>query len=114
MSKRGTNDQQHIMNALDAGDYSYVWEKVKFIGFKKMPRINERYMIFFDIVQKFDTEKNNNFIQFYSSYIGYASTNYRNSRITQTRGVLDRCKNEYVSPTDCRGYPIAKDMRNWH
>ena len=114
MSKRGTNDQQHIMDALDIGDYEYVWEKVKYIGYKKIPSINERYLIFNDIVGDFDTEKNNNFIQYYSSYIGYSANNSRNSRITTTRGVLDRCKREYISPTDCKGFPIASYMRKWH
>jgi hypothetical protein len=114
MSRRGTNDQQHIMDALDRGDYNYVWEQVKFIGFKKIPSINERYSIYWDIVTQFNTEQNNNFIQYYSSYMGYSANNSRNSRITTTRGVLDRCKREYISPTECKGFPIAADMRNWH
>ncbi len=114
MSKRGTNDQQHIIDALDRGDYEYVWENVKYIGYKKMTDINQRYLIFCDVVAQFDTEKNNNFIQYFSSYIGYSANNSKNSRITQSRGVLDRCKREYISPTTCDGYPIAKDLRNWH
>ena len=88
MSKRGTNDQQHIIDALDRGDYDYVWEKVKYIGYKKIPDINERFLIFYDIVSNFDTEKNNNFIQYYSSYIGYSANNSRNSRITTRRARL--------------------------
>ena len=114
MSKRGTNDQQHIMDALDRGAYEYVWEKVKYVGYKKVVSINERYLIFYDIVADFETEKNNNFIKYYLNHIGYASNNSRNSKITQSRGVLDRCKREYISPTECNGYPIAKDMRKWH
>ncbi len=114
MSKRGTNDQQHIIDALNKGDYNYVWEKVKYIGYKKMPDINDRYIIFCKKVKDFDTEKNNNFIQWYSQYIGYNSSNVKNSRITQSRGVLDKCKNEYISPTDCKGFPIVKDIKNWH
>ena len=33
MSKRGTNDQQHIIDAIDRKDYGYVWEQVKFVGY---------------------------------------------------------------------------------
>ena len=46
MSKRGTNDQQHIIDAIDRKDYGYVWEQVKFVGYKKLPDINDRYTVF--------------------------------------------------------------------
>ena len=113
MSKRGTNDQQHIIDAIDRKDYGYVWEQVKFVGYKKLPDINDRYTVFNKAIKLFDTELNNNFIQFYLSRIGFATSKVKNSRITQSRGVIDRCKNEYISPTDCEGHPIAKEMRKW-
>lgn len=114
MSKKGTNDQQHIMDALDKGNYDYVWEHVKFVGFKEIPDIYERYSVFCDIVKSFDTEKNNNFIQYYKSYLKYAASNVMNSRIIKSNGVLNQVKTETISPTDCKGKPIVKNTKNWH
>ena len=66
-----TNDQEKIIEAIDAKNYKYVWEQVKFIGYSKVRDINVRYMLFFEIVQKFITEKNNNFIYYYKKQLGY-------------------------------------------
>lgn len=113
MSKRGTNDQQHIIDAIDRGDYDYVWEKVKWIGYKKLD-FNERYSVFWSIIEKFDTEKNNNFIQYFSERIGYAANKSSESTVTSSRGVISKCKTETISPTECKGYPIAADLKKWH
>ena len=110
-----TNDQQHIIDALSVADYMYVWEKVKFVGYKKVPDMNDRNLIFWDVVTKFDYTINNNFIHYYSKHLGYYSNSKNDTFIIPTsRGVIGHLKSEYISPTECNKSKIAKDLRNWN
>lgn len=115
MSKKGTNDQQHIIDALEAKDYDLVWEKVKYIGYKHISSMEDRYIIFFSIVEKFDTEKNNNFICWYKNYLKYANGyDFKGNRLTSNRHIHHILINEYISPTDdCGNSNIAKKLKDW-
>lgn len=114
MSKQGTNDQAHIIEALQRGDYKYVWECVKYIGYKKVPNINTRYMIFYDIVEDFDYEKNNNFICFYKTRLNYYSADELSTfYVSRNRNIINKLKQEYISPTDCENSKLTKILRKW-
>ena len=114
MSNKGTNDQQHIIDALIRKDYKYVWENVKYIGYKKVTDINERYMIFCDIVGKFDYNLNNNFICYYMTQLGfYAADECSTYYVSRNRTVINYLKNENISPTDCKKSKITRELKNW-
>jgi hypothetical protein len=115
IKKQTPNDQQHIIDALAVCDYMYVWEKVKYVGYKKVADLNERYMIFCDIVDEFRYEENNNFIHFYLQRLTFYSASKNETYfVPLSRGVINRLKREYISPTDCEESKIAKDLRNWN
>jgi hypothetical protein len=114
MARKGTNDQQHIIDALMTKNYKYVWEQVKYIGYLKVADINTRYMIFCDIVEEFDYVKNNNFICFYTTRLGYytadeCSTYY----VSRNRNVINNLKSENISPTECKKSKITRQLKDW-
>ena len=114
MSKKGTNDQQHIMDALIAKNYKYVWEQVKYIGYNKVSDINERYMIFCDVVENFDYEKNNNFICYYSTQLGYyAADELTTFYVSRNRSIINSLKSEYISPTECKKSKLTRILKDW-
>ena len=109
-----TNDQQHIIDALSVQDYAYVWFQVRGVGYNKISDISERYTIFCDIVGQFDYTSNNNFIHFYKQRLTYYKASKNETYyLSNSRGVTNRLKNEYVSPTECEESKITKDLRNW-
>lgn len=111
---KNTNDQQHIIDALSVNDYAYVWEKVKYVGYKKVPDMNERYLIFYSVVDKFKYEENNNFIHYYLQRLTFYSASKNETYFVPTsRGIIGRLKTEHISPTDCENSKIAKDLKNW-
>lgn len=108
------NDQQHIIDALSVCDYAYVWEKVKFVGYKKVADISERYMIFCNVVDKFDYEVNNNFIHFYLQRLTFYNASRNDTYyVPASRGIISKLKSEYISPTDCEDSKITQDLKNW-
>ena len=116
MSKRGTNDQQHIIDALAEKNYKYVWEQVKYIGYKKVADINDRYMIFYDVVEEFDYEKNNNFICFFSTRLGYYAADELHTStfyVSRNRSIINNLKSEYISPTDCKKSKLTRQLKEW-
>lgn len=113
--KQQPNDQQHIIEALSICDYMYVWQKVKWIGYRKVSDIKERYLIFCDVVENFRYEENNNFILYYSQRLGfYSASKNETFLVPASRGIISRLKQEYISPTECDESKIAKDLRNWN
>ncbi len=113
-NKQSTNDQEHIINALQKGDYKYVWEQVKYIGYKQVPDINVRYMIFYDIVEDFDYENNNNFIYFYKARLNYYNADELSTfYVSRNRNIINKLKQEYISPTDCEKSKLTKILRKW-
>lgn len=108
------NDQQHIIDALSLGDHMYVWQQVKFIGYKKIADINERYAIFCKVVEKFDCEQNNNFIKFYTDHLKFhASYQNKTFYVSSNRSIISKLKRENISPTDCDDSSITKELKNW-
>lgn len=110
-----TNDQQHIIDALKRKDYLYVWEQVKGIGYKKVKNINDRFVIFNDIVDKFDYENNNNFIQFYITRLNYHNIDSQPTfRVSKNRRVNNTLISEHISKTECKHSKTARILSNWH
>ena len=109
-----TNDQKHIIDALINQDYDYVWEQVKYVGYKKVSDMNERYMIFCDVVENFDYDKNNNFICYYSTQLGYYIADKLNTfYVSRNRSIINNLKNEYISPTECSKSKITRILKEW-
>jgi len=108
------NDQQHIIEAIAVEDHMYVWQQVKYIGYKKVADINDRYVIFCSVIEKFDYTQNNNFIKFYSDHLKY-SASYTNKTfyVSTNRSIINKLKRENISPTDCDNSSITKELKNW-
>lgn len=113
--KQTPNDQQHIIDALAKQNYSDVWNEVKYIGYRKVADMNERYLIFWDIVKNFKWQENNNFIHYYLQHLAFYSASKNETFVVpSSRGVIARLKSEYISPTECEESRIAKALRNWN
>ena len=113
MPKKGTNDQGHIIEALKQKNYYYVWEQVKYVGYEDEPNMNRRFIIFSRAAKDFDTEKNNNFIYFYKKYLKYLSFSKNDTFFTTDNyRVIQRLKNEHISPSD-KQVGLAKYLKDW-
>lgn len=116
MPKKITNDQGHIIKALAQKDYKYVWEQVKYIGYNKVKDINERCLIYYNIVEKFNYIENNNFIYYYSRQLGFSKMDENATFfMTRTRGVIEALKTERICPTgNHSGSKIVEEIsENW-
>lgn len=109
------NDQQHIIDAISVGDYDYVWEAVKFVGYKKQKNIYERKAKFCQIVSEFDYKVNNNFIKFYMDRLGYFDpyTSYSSFYLNRTRSVNDALARNCISPEPQDDSLLVKELINW-
>ena len=113
--KQVNNDQGDIIEALDFGDYNYVWDRVKPIGYKIIPDMYERYSIFNDLVEKFKPAENNNFIKWYMSQLKFIQADKNETfYLPSSRSVIGKLKKEYISPTDCEGSHITKELKLWN
>lgn len=113
--KKGTNDQEHIIQAIIRKDYMYIWEQVKWIGYQDEPDINKRLRCFSEIVTKFDPEKNNNFIQFYKDRLNYKALNKPvNYIFSDNRKINKETRYQSISPTDDTTSKTANEIKNWN
>lgn len=109
-----TNDQGDIIQALKDKNFRFVWEHVKYVGFKDVPDINERYLICYNAANQFDPEKNNNFILFYKNYLKYFRYDQNETfRVTSSRVNIKRLKAQAISPTKGSGYKMIDELRKW-
>lgn len=114
MGKKTPNDQGYLIDALRKGDYKFVWEKVKYIGYQTVPNINTRCMIFYDIVEDFDYDANNNFIHFYKTRLKYHSADELSTYyVSRNRSIINKLKQEHISPTDCEKSKLTRLLRRW-
>lgn len=65
--------QEEIIKAIDEDKPMKLWSLVKFIGYQKMPSINERKLVFLGAYKSFDRNVNNNFVNYYNKCIMYQS-----------------------------------------
>lgn len=75
MGRRSIKGQEEIQKALDDKDPFALWKLVMFVGYKKIPSINERKLIFLRTYKDFDESVNDNFIAYYSKCIHYTMLN---------------------------------------
>lgn len=61
-----------------------LWNQVKYIGYKKIPSMATRKLVFFKAYNNYDPEKNDCFVAYYSQYINYAASDIYRGR----RGIL--------------------------
>lgn len=110
-----TNDQGDIIEALREKNYIYAWEKVKYVGFKDVPDINERHLVFYIAAQRFNTEINNNFIIFYKQYLRYFRLDQNETfRVTTSRPNIKRLKEQAISPTKGSDSKIIDELKKWN
>lgn len=115
MARKGTNDQDHIVEAIKKGNRHYVWEQVKFVGTMFIRDIDERFLIFNKCFDKFDPERNNNFIHFYRKYLSYnklTNDDREYSRLTSNRNVINILKSQVSTPTE-NVQAIIEDLKEW-
>lgn len=115
MSKKVTNDQGHIIEAIRKKNYIYAWENVKYVGYDVIRDMNERMMLFFEIVQDFDCEKNNNFIKFYLTRLNYCKLDKNETFVfTKNRKIIKELKAEDISPSETTKSPTVNELKNWN
>ena len=98
--KKGTNDQDKIIEAIKKGDYKYAWDHVKYIGINSEKNMNRRYLIFKKAFNDFDAKRNNNFILFYKNYLRYFKfLDPRATLFTTKYQTIIKLNEEKISPT---------------
>lgn len=107
------NGQFLILKALEEGDYMAAWNCVCRIGHNKMKNESDRMLIFGQAIRTFDTEKNNNFIDYYSRRIGYyINTHRENWYLTPTKSVNNKLVNQSKSPEE-DVTPMIAELSTW-
>lgn len=115
VAKKGTNDQQHIIDALRVHDYVYVWEIVKWIGIQEVANPYERCNKFYAMVKEFDYKSNNNFINFYKKRLKYYDPFLDDESIVgRSKNVISHIIQEKISPTGKSFSAVQKDIARWN
>lgn len=111
---KATNDQGHIIDALKDKKYNYVWEQVKFIGYRQVPDIEERYIFFFKAVDDFNPYENNNFIHFYKKYLSLLKFDKASTFVvTENRSMIKKLQTNAISPSDEMLGNVFEVLKNW-
>lgn len=99
--KEGTNDQGEIIRYLKQKEYDRAWEEIKYVGWKIIPSMEDRYIFFQPIAEQFDYNKNNNFIIFYAQRLGYIKS-YQNKTFLTTvnRNIIKQLLRQGISPDE--------------
>ena len=103
-------EQKDIIEALKNNNYNYVWERVKFIGYKVEKDIIQRRLIFSHAVKDFDVGKNDNFILFYKNYINYSI--YNGNNVVSSFRMANKVNNDNISPEE-NSNKLVKDLKEW-
>lgn len=78
-----------------------LWNQYQTCGVKIIPDINERFMVFMDIIEKWDEEKplQNHLLNYYKAY--QTSNNVKKQQpLTSDHRMLRKLQNEKISPTN--------------
>lgn len=109
------NDQGHIIKALKENNYIYVWEQVKYIGYKIVPDPSTRMAIFYKVVDIFNPEINNNFIHFYKKHLKYLNPDrYETYRTSDNLRMIIDVNKESISPTDTSRRYVLNELKKWN
>ena len=111
-----TNDQGHIIEALKDENYMYVWENIKWVGYKQVTDIEERFAIFCKIVEDFDYVINNNFIHWYKTQLNYYKLDNNDSTfyVTTNKNLIKKLQAEHSNPTECGGKQhMLRELKQW-
>jgi hypothetical protein len=65
--------QEELFEAIYARDDIKAWNLVKYAGYREVESMGKRKLIFIQAFNKFDPEKNNNFITYYLGKLHIAS-----------------------------------------
>lgn len=101
--KGAPNDQGEIIENLKNKNFNKVWESVKYIGYKDMPDVTMRFLIFKKAVNSFDPFRNNNFIMFFKSHIRYSRMKEKERdhfKYTNNSTIISHIKTNVCSPQE--------------
>ena len=108
------NDQEEIINAIKNKKYSFVWDKIKHIGNRDVCDEHQRYLIFFKAIHDFDYTMNNNFILFYKKYLKFLNfEKYKTFYVSTNKNMIQKLKNQSISPEEKRTKSKFKDLNEW-
>jgi hypothetical protein len=111
--KKGTNDQEQLIQLICNQDFDTAWEYVKYIGYKIIPNMNDRYIFYQPIAELFDETKNNNFIKFYMSNLSYIkSTQNITYLITHNKNMIKELLRQSISP-DEHQTKMVQELGKW-
>lgn len=106
-------DQTPLIVAMDAGDYMFVWDKIKYVGYNIIPKINQRFLVFEFVCNDYDSSKNKNFLAYYKQQLRYKkSMFYDASYFTDDYRFVKDLIREKISPTG-KLEGIAKELSDW-
>lgn len=94
-------DQDEIVAAIAEDNPMKVWQHVKFIGYKNMPSIHNRKLVFYRAYKDFDPEVNDNFVWFYTNCVKYQSMidwKKKTSALTCDRSAIQRKTDKSIWP----------------
>lgn len=99
--QRIENDQGQLIQFIKDEDYNAAWEYCKYIGYSMVNDMHLRYIIFYGSVQKFDYNKNNNFILWYKNALEkYRPNYYPGVYVKACKNSVRKIQNQQISPED--------------
>ena len=108
------NDQEELIELIKQHDYNQAWQHVKAVGYKTVPDVQERFLIYNTAVRKFDPTMNNNFILFYKNALNRSRFNkYSTYYVTSDKDMINRIKRQATSPEKLPDQSIINVLINW-
>lgn len=116
LPKKGTNDQDALIEYIKNRNFDVAWEKVKFIGYLLIKDMEDRHIFFQPIAELFDYTKSNNFIQFYLQRLGYIKSTQNVTYLTTcNRNYIKQLLRQEISPDeDSELTKTVRELRNWN
>ena len=100
MAKTVKKDQGELIQLLRDKKIEAAWQKVIQIGIDIYKDMSQRKFIFYEVVEKFDPYRNNNFILFYRNGLSqYKSAHNTTFKGTYTPKINKQIIREQISPS---------------
>lgn len=100
--------QDEILEAISEDNPMKLWHLVRYIGYKNMPSVHNRKLVFLRAYRDFDPDKNDNFVSFFYNCVKFQSMiDYKKkmSILTCDQSALKR-------KTDKSIWPVLGDNSN--
>lgn len=93
--------QDELLKAIINKKPMQAWQYVRYIGYKNMPSVHNRKLIFYRAFKDFDPEINDNFVHYYANCIKFQSmTDWKKktSVLTCDLSAKKRCADKSIWP----------------